>query len=328
MFSITAPGGNEIQIPATLQEDKQYFTIAQVKEAAEYYRENGYVVLRGGVSPEVCKAVRQEFEQKVKNYDGFLYRQTGGNPEKHRLNDKGFVMNPILNVQDVPTRSLGDFRGAALKAICAEQVGTFLQEVFGEPAKVVQTMYFEGNSETWAHQDTYYLDSEKVGDMAAAWYAVEDIQPGAGRFFVYPGSHKIDLAKNGGDFDVAFNHARYKTLIIDVINKNGLICTAPCLREGDVLFWNAKTIHGSLKTTQPSFSRSSLTAHFIPESHRFLQFQSRIKPLKNKDIMGWQVNHPKSLDRLGSRLVLAVETSFPKAFQFAKWLAVKALVTR
>jgi hypothetical protein len=47
------------------------------------------------------------------------------------------------------------------------------------PGKLVQSMYFEGNPATWAHQDTYYLDSEHTGAMTAAWFAVEDIKPGA-----------------------------------------------------------------------------------------------------------------------------------------------------
>jgi phytanoyl-CoA hydroxylase len=35
--------------------------------------------------------------------------------------------------------------------------------------------------------------------MTAAWIAVEDIDEGAGRFFIYPGSHRIDLEKNSGE---------------------------------------------------------------------------------------------------------------------------------
>jgi ectoine hydroxylase-related dioxygenase (phytanoyl-CoA dioxygenase family) len=46
----------------------------------------------------------------------------------------------------------------------------------------------KGNPETWAHQDTYCLDAEELGRMTAAWIALEDSHPGAGRFYVYPGS--------------------------------------------------------------------------------------------------------------------------------------------
>jgi phytanoyl-CoA hydroxylase len=328
MFSIDTPTGDSITIPKNIDEDNVYFSIEEIDQAIQYYREHGYVVLRSCAPHDECVKSQRKFLEQVKPYKGFLYRQTGGNPERNRFNDQSFVMNPILNVQDVPSGPLGGFREASLKVICCDNARNFLTALFGESPKLVQSMYFEGNSQTWPHQDTYYLDSENIGAMTGAWYAVEDIEPGAGRFFVYPKSHLIDMVKNGGDFDVAFNHDRYKRLVVDIIRKHNLKCTAPALRRGDVLFWHAKTIHGSLETLQPEFSRSSLTAHFLPISHQLLQFQSRIKKTRMQDFNGWAVNHPKSLDTLRARLILIFETSFPKTFQFLKWGAVKLLMTR
>jgi phytanoyl-CoA hydroxylase len=162
--------------------------------------------------------------------------------------------------------------------------------------------------------------------MSAVWIAAENIAPGAGRFFVYPGSHEIDMQKNGGNFDIAFNHDRYKQLIKDVIRKQGLQCRAPALARGDALFWHAQTIHGSLPTSQPERSRRSFTAHFIPQSHRFLQWQSRIKTLKYSVVNGIQMSRPKDQARASNRAVLFVETRYPHVFRIAKRLAVK-LVT-
>jgi phytanoyl-CoA hydroxylase len=133
------------------------------------------------------------------------------------------------------------------------------------------------------------------------------------------------LAKNGGDQDVAFNHARYKKHVLEVISQNGFECRAPALGEGDVLLWASKTIHGSLQTTQPEASRSSFTAHFIPESSRFLQWQSRFKSLNIEKIGGVSVHKPKDLANLGNRGVFWVETTFPRSFQLAKKVAVKLL---
>jgi hypothetical protein len=89
-----------------------------------------------------------------------------------------------------------------------------------------------------------------------------------------------------------------------------------------VLFWAAKTIHGSLHTTEPTRSRRSFTAHFIPDRSRFLQFQSRVKPLKTDLVNGMRVNHSKA----GIRAVLFVEICFRRTFQFTKRTAIK-LVT-
>ena len=48
------------------------------------------------------------------------------------------------------------------------------------------------------------------------------------------------MEKNGGNFDIAFNHEQYKQLVLDVIDKFDLKCRAPALRKGDVLFWSGK----------------------------------------------------------------------------------------
>jgi phytanoyl-CoA hydroxylase len=185
-------------------------------------------------------------------------------------------------------------------------------------------MFFEGNSETWAHQDTYYLDAEEIGDMVGAWFALEDIAPGAGRFFVYPKSAAINMSKNGGDIDIAFHHDRYKEQIVKLIDRLGLECRAPALQQGDILFWSSKTLHGSLETLQPDRSRSSFTAHYIPDSSRFLQFQSRIRPLNLKTVGGMRVHRPKDLSRPSRRAMLWVETTFPRTFHLMKRVAIKA----
>jgi phytanoyl-CoA hydroxylase len=160
--------------------------------------------------------------------------------------------------------------------------------------------------------------------MAAAWFAVEDIKPGGGRFYIYPRSHLYDVARNSGVYDIAFNHARYKDLVKRAIEDQGFECRAPALSKGDVLFFNAKTIHGSLESPEPQYSRRSFTAHYIPESHRMLQHQSTIKPLQLKCINGMNVNHPKDLSYFSNRTILVIETTFPKSFQLAKRLVTKA----
>jgi phytanoyl-CoA hydroxylase len=224
------------------------------------------------------------------------------------------MLNTILNVQSLDRRHFAGFRQAGLDLLTHGNMQRAISMILGEPGKLVQSMYFDGNPVTWPHQDTYYLD---------AWVATEDISPGAGRSFVYPKSHLIDMAKNGGDFDIAFHHERYKELVKQVIREQGLVCRAPALSKGDVLFWGAKTIHGSLRTTEPTRSRRSFTAHFIPDRSHFLQFQTRVKPLKTEEVNGMRVHHPKDLSKAANRVVFFVETHFPRTFQTTKRAAIK-----
>lgn len=326
-FAIRDPSGIGIKIPATADEDFAYFKPEQVPEIGDYYRENGYVVVRRLIPRDTCEDAMDWFRREVKSSNRYIYRQTTANPELHLFSKQGFMLNPVLNIQSLDRRFYPRFRETGLSIVTDPDVQGLLCEILGEPGKLVQSMYFEGNPSTWAHQDSYYLDAEEIGRMTAAWFAMEDIAPGAGRFFIYPKSHLIDMQRNGGDFDVAFNHGRYKEMVLDVIRRHGLECRAPALKQGDALFWAAKTIHGSLRTAQPQFSRSSFTAHYIPDSSRFLQFQARIRGLYLQRVGGMRVHKPKDLNRPTRRAIFWIETTFPKTFQAIKKLAIKA-VTR
>jgi phytanoyl-CoA hydroxylase len=322
---VKTPVDTEIEVAATPADDFAYFTIDQADDIRRYYAEYGYVVIRDLIPAEVCRIARREYEREVKPYKGFIYRQATANPERHVYCKHGFMMNPILNVQSMDPRHFPEFRRSGVAVITHDNLQRAMRVLFGEAGKLVQSMYFEGNPVTWPHQDTYYLDAEQIGRMTAAWISVEQIAAGAGRFFIYPKSHLLELEKNGGDVDVAFNHARYKKRVVEIIQSSGLECRAPALGEGDVLLWAAKTIHGSLQTTQPEVSRSSFTAHFIPKSSRFLQLQSRIKGLNLETIGGMDVHKPKDLAKVRSRSVLWLETTFPHAFQATKKAAVKLM---
>jgi phytanoyl-CoA hydroxylase len=326
MHRINDPVGREIEIPEDSSENSASFSLDQSAAARAYFEENGYVVLRSLVQAEVCDGLRSAFASTVKKFPGYIYRQTTANPEKNRFNKYGFVMNPILNLQSLSTADFHPLKSLAMATFASEPLKSIGRTMVGEDVKLVQSMYFEGNAETWPHQDTYYLDSERVGTMFACWFALEDINAGAGRFFVVPGSHNIEMNRNGGDVDYAFNHDRYKERVKHLLLDGALEIRAPFLAKGDVLLWNSKTIHGSLRTTRPEFSRASLTAHYIPASHRFLQFQARIKQLKLREYNGMKFHCPKDMEKAVPRAVLQVETRFPRTFQTVKKLAIKALV--
>lgn len=323
-FPITGPTGSEILIPPSADEDHPYFTPDEHAAIRDYYQENGYVVVRSLVPAEFCRSAMMNFKTEVKSFPGFIYRQATANPERHVFTPNGFMLNPILNVQSLDPRHFERFRADGLSIMTHPRMQAAVRTILREPGKIVQSMYFEGNPGTWAHQDSYYLDAEEIGRMAGAWIAVEDIAPGAGRFFIYPGSHRLDVARNSGDVDIAFNHDRYKRFVTDYIRTHGLQCRSPALRQGDVLFWSSKTLHGSLDTTQPQFSRSSFTAHYIPDSQRLLQFQARIRKLQLSHVNGMRVHKPKDLGRCSRRAVFWIETSFPKTFRAAKKIAIKA----
>jgi phytanoyl-CoA hydroxylase len=326
MFFIVAPDGREIAIPTAVDPAADpYPPVGDAAAVRAYYEAHGYVVVRDLLPAHRCDEARRAFVAEVKRYGGFLYRQATADPERHVFTPSGFMLNSLLNVHDLDGRCFPRFREAAIELLTHPRLQRVVEALVGEAGVLVQSMYFEGNPATWAHQDTYYLDATEIGRMAAAWIAVEDIHPGAGRFYVYPGSHRLELLRNRAGLDIAFHHREYQRTVIDLIRSHGLECRAPALGAGDVLFWSSRTIHGSLETREPTKSRSSFTAHFVPRSTGLLQYQARVKRLRLRERNGLWVHHPKDQERLVARAVLEVVARMPRAHGLAKRLAVKLL---
>jgi phytanoyl-CoA hydroxylase len=327
MIRLATPRGLPVQVPEALAEDvSPRFSPHEVEKLRAYYDDNGYVIVKSLFAHDVCDRQRDLWEKEVKPYRGYIYRQATARAEKHVFNENGWVMNPILNLQSLNPRYFSRFRDHATEFVLAAPA---LRDVFrallNDAPKIVQSMYFEGNSATWEHQDSYYLDSENIGEMAAAWIAVEPIAARAGRFFVCPQSHKIRLKAHGIDNNVAEHHESYISSVVEEIKNTKLEIRAPVLDKGDVLFWNALTIHGSLDSQDAQHSRSSITCHAIPGSRRFLKLQTRLESLSAVNVNGTEIHRPKDLRELKNRLVFQVETRFPSLFYWVKRAAVRRL---
>jgi phytanoyl-CoA hydroxylase len=324
MIELKTPRGFTVQVPETADEDRSpKFSVDDLEGFRAYYEENGYAIIRGLIPAQHCDQIRALWDTEVKRHGGFMYRQATGKVEKHILNNRGWVMNPILNLQSVDPSHFPNFRSFATDRILTnDSLGAAFVSLFGGVPKVVQSMYFEGNSATWEHQDSYYLDSETVGEMAAAWIAVEDISARAGRFFICPGSHKIKLDDHSLYNNIAENHDGYINSVVKKMRDEKLEIRAPRLMKGDVLFWNAWTIHGSLDSQDATHSRSSITCHAIPSDKRLLQHQTRKLEAAAEPVNRMNVYRPKDLARPRNRLVFFLETHFSKPFYWAKKQAI------
>jgi phytanoyl-CoA hydroxylase len=329
MIELRTPRGLPVKVPAFPQEDPSpKFELEDYESIRSYYNSNGYAVVRSVFKSSECDQIRRLWNEEIKPSRAFIYRQTTSKAEKHVLNAKNWVMNPILNLQSVdPVRYPGFRAFATERILTAASLAKVFRALFdGENPKVVQSMYFEGNSATWEHQDSYYLDSEKIGTMAAAWIAIEDIGAEAGRFFVCPRSQRINLGVQTLVNNAADKQDVYIQSVVEKIRAMKLEIRAPLLQKGDVLFWNAWTIHGSIDSHDFGHSRSSITCHAIPDSHRFLQFQNRILPLKLDTVNGIRIHRPKDLARRRNRAIFEIETRFPLAFYALKRTGIKAFL--
>lgn len=288
-FAIMAPDGRPIRIPATPAEDGPSFGVRDLAAARDHLASEGYVVVRGLVPPEPIDDALAAFEAEVRPSDRAFMRHASGKLEPHVFTPEGHMLYPIMNPHELTDPAFQGFAHGSLEVLANPRVATAVQALFdGEPGKLTHTMFFDGNQVTWAHHDSFYVDSVEIGAMVGMWVAAEDIHPGAGRFYVYPRSHRLPRLVMGQDFQDP-NGDDYKALVLDIIRREALTCRAPALRKGDALFFSSLTIHGSLPTMCPAFARRSFTAHFVPRSHAFWSFHRRRYDLPIRTVNGVEV---------------------------------------
>ena len=310
----------KVKVPENINEDtSQRFDISKKEEAKKYYDENGYVIFSGLIDEEHCDLIRSYWETNIKNYNGKIYRQTGGKAEINKFNENNWVMNPILNIQSLNSKKFKNFKNFIEKNIFNNNsLSSVLKNFLSQKPKIIQSMYFEGNCATKEHQDTYFLDSNHIGALTAAWISLEEIKADAGRFFIINGSHKIDIKKNKFYNDILSNHDKYIQDMISTSFSLGLEIKAPYLNKGDVLFWNSKTIHGSLDSQSKTNSRSSITLHAIPENHKFLHWHKDFIETPVDDLGNVLIYRRKNQNVLKNRIIFFVESNFPKIFYWLK----------
>ena len=145
-FPIEGPEGRQIAIPVSVaRKTDPYPPFEDVKSIRQYYEQEGYVIVLELLPAKVCDAAREAFSAEVKPYPGFIYRQAQANPEKHIFTEHGYMLNSILNIQDLPMSRFGKFREKGLALLTHPKLQTIVAAILGEPGKLVQSMYFEGN---------------------------------------------------------------------------------------------------------------------------------------------------------------------------------------
>ena len=263
---IVLPRSTVLEYPSALEGGEVYPTPDEPLAFRAWFEREGYIVVRHAIPSRLCQHGIDAFRREVLvDKLGFFERHASGKFERHVYTDRGFMKYPIMNLQDLPEKKYAGFRRAGLHVLTHASIQRAIRVLCNEAGRVVHTMYFDGNQTTWAHRDGHYIDSGQAGSMIGVWVAAEDIHPQAGRFFVIPRSHRMRVPGEKGDP----NAAEYKARMADFVRHGPLDCVAPVLKQGDLLLWTSKTIHGSLPTEDEHYSRRSFTAHYVPCSHPY-----------------------------------------------------------
>lgn len=237
----------------------QKFLINQEHEIRKYYESNGYVILESLLPKSVIDAFLKNYEIIKKNKLFVYYSQSIHQSIRPSLTSEGFIRESMGN----PTRLkfFPNFSSTMQDCLLHNRVSKSLSTLSGSEEHVMwQNMFFDFSTGTIEHQDHWYLDTNPTGHLIAAWYALEDIHPDAGCFFVLPESHKGNVL----DKERYPSHEEFRIACIEYIKRSNYKHRSFPLKKGDVLFWHPFTIHGAYSNVNPRYSRKSLTAHFYP----------------------------------------------------------------
>ncbi|MDB5934134.1 MAG: hypothetical protein JWQ01_1478 [Massilia sp.] len=252
----------------------------------EFFHREGYLVLRGALPTEVCAEAVDGFLKEVHLDTRALFqRHAGAGYATHVYTGAGHMRHPIVNLPDISGRRYPQFKAASMALLTDPLLRRAMETLLGEPVRLVRSMYFDGHQTTGPHRDAGCPSDGRA--MIGAWIAAEDIDPGAGRFFVLPGSHLQDFPAE-------------RALM------------APPMRQGDVLIWNALTIHGSLAATTPECSRRSFTGYYTGRSQRS----------GGAGVMlgGMEVLHHSDHRSLAGRAAILLRSEYPGAYSVLRRL--------
>ncbi|QNI72768.1 phytanoyl-CoA dioxygenase family protein [Synechococcus sp. NOUM97013] len=266
-----------------------------------HFQKYGYCIQKGLVDVKEISNLLDSFE-KFKISNGLYYSQSNHNWRRvnQDLDKYGLLEKSLENFTDLIWSPLLSINGKNI--LLSNRIEACLQEIHGKTIDFCmwQNMFFDKSTGTIDHIDTWYLDTDPMGSLIAAWIALEDIDGNGGEFHVYPGSHLSEYVKP--DYWKSLDHDAFIKWSNDLSQE--FKCKPIHLKKGDVLFWHPSLLHGSSNQRTEGHSRKSLTAHYYPVTYK-RGGRGKSSEFSSKDYQLDVLNTNKNLRRFKSSPIYA-----------------------
>lgn len=231
-------------------------------DALRAWMRDGYAILPGAVPHDVVDRINADVDAI---WDG--------SDRDAAVEIDGERALPTPELRDRKTKLLDLYVSseATREAAFADGIVRFLRQIFEGDPLLFQSLSLERGSEQPLHQDTAYVVVSPPLEFAAAWIALEDVQPSSGELVYHPGSHRISEFFFRGGYrnwnrarDGIEARDRYEEHLCAEVEQIAPSRFLP--RKGDVLFWNADLLHGGSPEPDPRLTRKSLVCHYCAPS--------------------------------------------------------------
>jgi phytanoyl-CoA hydroxylase len=243
-------------------------------ELLNFFRTQGYVVLRSALSTRDLEEARAELEGAF----------SGSSVYKELLFECPKVGNGHIRwdsfVTQYPAKAIDIhmFGKEIRNAVFCPKLLRILRLICDANPLATQTLGFLRGSAQEAHQDGAYVPYSIAGKFVASWIALEDVTEEAGELFYYPESHLFDDFFYGERFKSVFEARRNGVLgemlegqikehVIQLpkeAKSRGLKKEKFMPKAGDILLWHADLVHGGSPISRLA-TRKSLVTHYCPD---------------------------------------------------------------
>lgn len=235
----------------------------------QFYKDNGYVVVRGMFGREEVERLREHY-MELRAQGAHPGDLTGVNPKSD---------DPLLRYPRMIHMHYWD--EASMQWLLDARLNEALTGLLGAEPLAVQTMiYFKppGARGQALHQDNFYL-RVKPGTCMAAWMALDPCDESNGCMNVVPGSQEWPvLCPVEADTNVSFTN-------VTVPLPEGAAAVPVEMEPGDVLFFNGSIVHGSFPNVTKDRFRRALIAHYIEgNSEQLGAFYERVYRMDGSEV--------------------------------------------
>ena len=250
-----------------LPENEFFQTLDQnIQESLLTWSDKGYVILRGFVNEDAVNKINED-----------IYGLIEANKANWKF-DKNRIMFALHQLDSV--RNIG----------MSSTLAKIMEMLLGRDISLFQSINFIKGTQQKTHSDSIHMTTYPLGNLIAAWVALEDVGPDQGPLHYYPGSHKLPYVLNS-NFDSGSTktmigdqvYENYETKIKQIIGDDKLEKEVLLAKKGDVLIWHANLLHGGEPQTNMDLTRKSMVFHYYAKDvvcyHELTQRPALIKPI-------------------------------------------------
>ncbi|MEZ4711399.1 MAG: phytanoyl-CoA dioxygenase family protein [Caldilineaceae bacterium] len=227
-------------------------TLSPSGDLAEFYRENGYVVIPDALSAAEIAEMRAETLAICQGERGEMIR--GDLDERHA--EDADVLRRYLCIH-FPHK----FSEIMYNALSHPVMVDVLTQVIGPNVKCMQSMLFIKASgkpgQAW-HQDEYFIPT-RDRSLTGGWIALDDATVENGGLWVIPGSHRHGVIWPQWDHDDPRFDCAGETYGFPYTDEDAIPVE---VKAGAIVFFNGYLLHRSLPNRAPSGYRRVLVNHY------------------------------------------------------------------